>query len=156
MVLSQQVLKIITTGVLKWFCMYHVAINDCFCVCVCVCVCVRAYVRWGSVHQCHRRAGQGCQTAVGRDTILHWWVPIAMNRCNISETNSCLLCEWQHFIHFILTPAFVSSYDIQYPIHCNNSLYWLVIQSNLSTTAKHGDKRVGLCREFDLISEFFR
>ncbi len=31
-----------------------------------------------------------------------------------------------------------------------------VIQSNLSTTAKHGDKRVGLCREFDLISEFFR
>ncbi len=32
----------------------------------------------------------------------------------------------------------------------------LDIQSNLSTTAKHGDKRVGLCREFDLISEFFR
>ncbi len=31
-----------------------------------------------------------------------------------------------------------------------------LLQSNLSTTAKHGDKRVGLCREFDLISEFFR
>ncbi len=29
------------------------------------------------------------------------------------------------------------------------------IQSNLRTTAMHGDEPFGLCREFDLISEFF-
>ncbi len=29
------------------------------------------------------------------------------------------------------------------------------LQSNLRTTAMHGDEPFGLCREFDLISEFF-
>ncbi len=29
------------------------------------------------------------------------------------------------------------------------------IQSNLRTTAMHGDEPFGICREFDLISEFF-
>ncbi len=30
-----------------------------------------------------------------------------------------------------------------------------MLQSNLRTTAMHGDEPFGLCREFDLISEFF-
>ncbi len=35
------------------------------------------------------------------------------------------------------------------------SLAIFYIQSNLRTTAMHGDEPFGLCREFDLISEFF-
>ncbi len=31
----------------------------------------------------------------------------------------------------------------------------VILQSNLRTTAMHGDEPFGLCREFDLISEFF-
>ncbi len=31
----------------------------------------------------------------------------------------------------------------------------IIIQSNLRTTAMHGDEPFGLCIEFDLISEFF-
>ncbi len=34
-------------------------------------------------------------------------------------------------------------------------IYNIYIQSNLRTTAMHGDEPFGLCREFDLISEFF-
>ncbi len=34
-------------------------------------------------------------------------------------------------------------------------LFLMHLQSNLRTTAMHGDEPFGLCREFDLISEFF-
>ncbi len=41
--------------------------------------------------------------------------------------------------------------------HRTSELHYktISIQSNLRTTAMHGDEPFGLCREFDLISEFF-
>ncbi len=40
-------------------------------------------------------------------------------------------------------------------IACHIITKHLPIQSNLRTTAMHGDEPFGLCIEFDLISEFF-
>ncbi len=62
-----------------------------------------------------------------------------------------LPAELSRSSHFIQRASEASEADSQ-----SCSIEISDIQSNLSTTAKHGDKRVGLCREFDLISEFFR